>query len=541
MNTKRGLSLLLAVVLVCAILPTGGLKVMAAENYDMVYYPVEEGSFYFDKLSGVLYGFEYNDSTQQVSLKIPQTIEGVEVRAIGTVGPDNGFWGDTNLEGIELPSTMTGIGPWAFKDAGITSITFPASITDIALAAFSGCEDLTLIRFLGDVPNIYEDAFEGVEATVVYPADNATWTADIMQDYGGTLTWVPHSDESDMYFELENPGPNLTWTIKDGTLTISGTGEMYNMTVGAPWYDRVNEIEAVVIEDGVTSIGFSAFADCRQLKSVTISDTVERIEGMAFLGCSNLESIVIPEGVTYIENGAFYGCWSICEITIPASVNKVGYWIFSRDCLALETVRFCGKAPAIEEETSDGDDMYVLTDHEIKVFYPAGDDSWTEDVKQKFGNQITWVAFTNYAVLDGENAVLPEDNDQPHSIRVAGAIEKFLNVFLNGQLVDSKNYTVTEGSTIVSFKPEYLETLPAGQYEVMINFTDGVAQTTLTIQEKQETSQPQQPAQPTTSVEPSNPKTGEDVSVVLPLVLLMILSMAGFAVTTIYKKRVCNR
>ena len=60
-------------------------------------------------------------------------------------------------------------------------------------------------------------------------------------------------------------GDNLTWTLDDeGTLTISGTGEMYDFTAyyigsssNAPWHDRL--VKKVVISDGVASIGINAF------------------------------------------------------------------------------------------------------------------------------------------------------------------------------------------------------------------------------------------------------------------------------------------
>ena len=97
-------------------------------------------------------------------------------------------------------------------------------------------------------------------------------------------------------------GDNLTWkfTSSDGTLTISGTGNMTNFVDNryVPWcsLSLYNEIKKVVIGDGVTSIGNCAF-DC----------------------CTSLTSVIIPNSVTSIEPWAFHMCKSLTSITFKGS------------------------------------------------------------------------------------------------------------------------------------------------------------------------------------------------------------------------------
>lgn len=101
-------------------------------------------------------------------------------------------------------------------------------------------------------------------------------------------------------------GDNLTWTINDsGTLTISGNGDMTDI----PWSEHKPEIKSVIIENGVTSIGRYAFANCDNLTSITISDSVTSIGGMAFFCCRNLTSVTIPDSVT----GIGYSAFSLCD------------------------------------------------------------------------------------------------------------------------------------------------------------------------------------------------------------------------------------
>ena len=96
---------------------------------------------------------------------------------------------------------------------------------------------------------------------------------------------------------------------EDGTLTISGTGDMPDyFSVKAPWYDNREEIKKVVITDGVTNIGRSAFNGCVNLISVTIPNSVASIGDYAFYNCYSLTSIKIPNSVTSIGMYAFYFC-----------------------------------------------------------------------------------------------------------------------------------------------------------------------------------------------------------------------------------------
>ena len=68
----------------------------------------------------------------------------------------------------------------------------------------------------------------------------------------------------------EGNGTNLTWSLSGNVLTISGTGMMADFSQSNPvsWYIYRESIESVIIGNGVTTIGRSAFSDCRDRKSV---------------------------------------------------------------------------------------------------------------------------------------------------------------------------------------------------------------------------------------------------------------------------------
>ena len=123
-------------------------------------------------------------------------------------------------------------------------------------------------------------------------------------------------------------GENLTWTLNDGVLTISGTGAMTNYKNNeSPFYGRT-DIQSVYIKSGVTSIGYHAFTSCKNLVSISTKSTVVRIGMAAFSGCKALMDISIPSSVKYIDDSAFSGCTTLTSVDIPASVESIGEHAF---------------------------------------------------------------------------------------------------------------------------------------------------------------------------------------------------------------------
>lgn len=93
-------------------------------------------------------------------------------------------------------------------------------------------------------------------------------------------------------------------------------------------------------------------------------------------------------------------------------------------------------------------------------------------------------ASPSYSIIEGANSVV---NENELTIKADGDFEKFTGVKIDGELVDSSNYTATEGSTIIEFKADYLKTLEAGEHTVSVVFTDGEATTKFEITEDKKT------------------------------------------------------
>lgn len=221
-------------------------------------------------------------------------------------------------------------------------------------------------------------------------------------------------------------GENVTWTLDaDGTLTISGTGDMYDYRGVAseiPWYSCRSGIQKVVIEDGVTSIGDYAFSDCAQLNGITIAGSVVHIGELAFFMAKKILSFQItgegdysiengilfnkdktklimypsgktssyysiPNSVKYINRGAFHCCTYLTEITIPNSVLEIGDCAFSL-CDNLEKVVMPNSVLSIGE---------ALFDRCVKLY---------EVILSENLKSIPWLTFGDCSIL--KNITIPD-------------------------------------------------------------------------------------------------------------------------------------
>ena len=186
----------------------------------------------------------------------------------------------------------------------------------------------------------------------------------------GTVSGVPSGNCG-----AEGNEKNVTWSLENGTLTISGTGKMadYDDAEKQPWAGQreKKQIQKIVIEDEVTSIGDYAFSEFYDLREITIPENITSIGRNAFALCKSLSEITIPAKVerigeyafydcydytnysgglktvtfaensrlTTIEEHAFYRCMYLEKIEIPASVTSIGGYAFN-SCEDLKELAF---------------------------------------------------------------------------------------------------------------------------------------------------------------------------------------------------------
>ena len=141
---------------------------------------------------------------------------------------------------------------------------------------------------------------------------------------------------------------SVTWKQdSDGTLTITGNGEIRDTSENNLLWPYPKEIKKVIVENGVTEIGRFAFYNCTNLTEVDLSNvqTLENIRENAFSDCSSLSTVKLPmKGkLKSIDTNAFGflkgDAPQIHEIMIPASVKEIRGYVFN-GCEQLKSVTF---------------------------------------------------------------------------------------------------------------------------------------------------------------------------------------------------------
>lgn len=196
-------------------------------------------------------------------------------------------------------------------------------------------------------------------------------------------------------------GDNLTWIIDDaGTLTISGTGEMYNfdppyVSYGKyqPWYDYKDFITRVIIEYGATNIGSEAFYGCSVLEDISIPGSVTSISYGVFNDCLNLKNLVIPEGV--VSMNAFRFCYGLESLTLPASLTEISgitFW----GCSSLKEVIVHKDNP--NYKSVDGV-LYTKDMTELLV-YPAASERTSYNIPEGVTTIWDWAFSYSYNLIE---------------------------------------------------------------------------------------------------------------------------------------------
>ncbi len=143
-------------------------------------------------------------------------------------------------------------------------------------------------------------------------------------------------------------GSALSWNYNAGTLTITGSGDMYNYYDGsfAPWYEFREDIIRVSLPEELTTIGSFAFIGCKNLKQISIPYKVKVIGDYAFASCEKLTSVNLSNQLKTIGKSAFYNCLSINAIPLPYGLEEIGDKAFYR-CKSLTAVVIPGNVAVL--------------------------------------------------------------------------------------------------------------------------------------------------------------------------------------------------
>lgn len=267
----------------------------------------------------------------------------------GTIKKYNGNDAVVNIPSEINGTPVTTIGNAAFRDSSVTSVTIPASVTEIGANAFADCTNLTSVNYAGDWSNLTIQSGN----PAVQDAANAP-----LFDF----EFIPPDNTAVIVTNYKYNGAAADVTIpsryQGKPVTTIGHAAFFNSAV-----------TSVTIPDSVTSISDEAFINCPKLTNISIPNSVTYIGFSAFSSCTSLKSITLPSSLSFISGALFLGCSQLTTIHIPVSVTSIGNNAFA-DCPSLMTVTYPGSKTQWDDITK-GRNSDVLENHLICAMLEA--------------------------------------------------------------------------------------------------------------------------------------------------------------------------
>ena len=396
--------------------------------------------------------------------------------------------------------TVTYAFPATAKDK-LTSITAPQAITVANGTAYSAMN-------LPDQVNIVTEGNTESSAPVTWdtttPA-SGSYDPAVLTQQTVTLNGMVACPDS-----IDANGVSLSTTI---TITISAAGivgaptanptagtysenqsvALTSSTEGATIYYTTDGSEPTII--GGTTKQYTAPILVTGIEGQSITTTIKAIAVNNGMQDSSVETFIytikqdsqtpdVPgvtaPSITTQPDNATVKAGETATFTIAASGTDLTYlWQIDRND-GNGWVNIDG-ATATSYTTSTVDISCNGFKYQCVVSNSAGTDTSNTAVLTVTENTTPAPGSVDYEILDGANTSWEQNSDGSLSIRGSGAISKFVGVKVDGNLVDVKNYTVKEGSTIVTLKADYLNTLSVGNHTFEIIWTDGTASTRFTV------------------------------------------------------------
>ena len=335
-------------------------------------------------LTAIGYG-SFRECTALTEITLPASVKTIDQRAFQDCIALNSvtFAGDpysignyaflncTALEQIALPR-ISSVSYYTFSNSGLKHVFIPDSVTYIGINAFGG--KLEQVSYGGTEEQwntIYIETYEYYN-----PTNRPLLNAFKCYNQTGLSTQskpqIPKPvipADADGYGYL-NDEQTVAWYVRNNILTVTGQGAIrnYDNSYAKEWTRCYKEpywgYSALVIEEGITSIGsqafsssgfafgsvklpstlqsigWGAFSQAGGFDTLVIPDSVNFIGTSAFSG-TDLEYVTLPTGLVNIPNAAFSGCARLKQITIPATVQFIGNKAFA-DLCGVTDVYFCG-------------------------------------------------------------------------------------------------------------------------------------------------------------------------------------------------------
>lgn len=266
-----------------------------------------------------------------------------------------------NLKSITLPSNLETIGGLVFEQChSLETITLPSKLKTISGGAFSFCDSLKEINIPDSVTTIGSECFSYCKKLTTVKLSNS-------------LTRISYRMFTDCY------------SLKNVVLPSS-----IKSILGYAFYKTA--IEEIVLPDGCTGVGDSAFNDCKNLKTVTVGENFSNISKHAFSGCSKLEKIVLPDQFKTLGYYAFANCTELKSVYLGKSIETMGAGAFN-NCISLTSVFIPQSLANIKPAKSD-ESPFINCSGEMILYsdLPSGNKYWND----YFGRVVYNTTYSEY-------------------------------------------------------------------------------------------------------------------------------------------------
>ncbi|MBE6686235.1 MAG: leucine-rich repeat domain-containing protein [Ruminococcaceae bacterium] len=221
---------------------------------------------------------------------------------------------------------------WYTYASFVTDIVIEEGAENISGDIFIYCKMLGSVSIPESVKNIDENAFYRNEFLII-KCNFGSYADSYASDNSIALEYIDIIDHGEC-------GEEVYWKLdKDHLLTLYGKGITFEYTYikNIPWYPYINDIKAIVVEEGVEGLNRGVFYNCCSVTEVTLPKSLNTIVNVAFKGCSSLKSITIPSGVETISNNTFEGCIALEEAVLPDTLKTISKQAFL-NCVSLKNI-----------------------------------------------------------------------------------------------------------------------------------------------------------------------------------------------------------
>ena len=227
------------------------------------------------------------------------------------------FSGCKYLEEITIHDHVRSIGNGAFSYCKkLKCIVLPKSLRKIEQHTFQECSTLSEVVLQSGLREIEWNAFFGCKSLHHLHLPESVKT--IQTGFASSLKQYTVSPDNKYFVAI------------DGVLYNKKLTKLIEMP-------RECNVRKFIVPDSVTSIGYSAFGNCKETKNILLPKKLKVIESDAFYGCRSLKSILLPDGIKKIPRDAFSYCKSLAYVELPAALKIIEEDAF-RGCEFLQFV-----------------------------------------------------------------------------------------------------------------------------------------------------------------------------------------------------------